>query len=159
MLKPMPLDKRVNYRLHQVSQRWSGLVVAMARSKYQLNASAMKTLSVIACYQPISPSELVERTSSDSPKVARAVGHLVEQGLIERVPDRQDGRRALLRVTLKGAKINADIDKVANLVEEKIVSGLSETDQRSLYDILDKIESIIHQQLHGTTWSTIVNEE
>jgi len=143
----LPLDKRINYRLNLIAHGWSAVVFAMARGKYRLNAAAMKILSVIAHYQPISPSELGTRTATDSPKIARAVGTLVEQGLVERLPDPHDGRRAVLSVTAKGAKVNADIDGFANLMEAKITSELTEAERKSLYAILDKLETAIQRQL------------
>lgn len=152
-----PLDRRINYRLNRISDRWSALVVSMARAKYRLNPAAMKVLSVIACYQPISPGELIERTSSDSPKVARNIGYLTEQGLIERIPDQMDGRRALVRVTTKGAKVNADIEKLSNLVEKRITSALTESELKTFYRILDTIEVAVHQQLGNSSWMSLVN--
>jgi DNA-binding MarR family transcriptional regulator len=155
---PHPLDRRINYRLNQISHHWSAVVVAMARSKYQLNPTGMRILSVIACYQPVSPSELVEHTSSDSPKVARAVGYLAEQRLIERVPDPQDGRRAILRLTTKGARVNADIDTLSQAVEARVLSALTESDRQVFYAVLDKIEASIDQQLRGASWTRVAVE-
>lgn len=133
-------------------------MIAMARKKYQLNPGAMKILSVIASYQPISPTELVEHTSSDSPKVARAIGYLSEQGLVERIPDPVDGRRALIRTTGKGAKVNADIDRLSRLVETKIMSALSESERKVMLGVLKKLELTIDSQLRGANWSQIDTE-
>lgn len=155
MTASMPLDKRINYRLNRISHRWSTLVGSMARTKYRLNLAELKILSVIARYQPVSPSELIERTSSDSPKVARVVGRLTAEGLIERLPDEHDGRRAVLLVTAKGQKVNADIDRFANQVEERAMSGLNVGEQKALHVILDKIEAVLHRELGGTDWLAI----
>ncbi|NML46184.1 winged helix-turn-helix transcriptional regulator [Ramlibacter sp. G-1-2-2] len=144
-----PLDKRINYRLNLIAHGWSAVVAAKMRGKYRLNAAAMKILSVIAHYQPISPSELGTRTATDSPKIARAVGTLVDQGLVERLPDPHDGRRAVLSVTPKGARIHADIDDLANTMQAKITSELTEAERKSLYAILDKLEAGVHRQLRG----------
>lgn len=154
----LPLDKRINYRLNLIAQGWSAVVVAMARSKYRLNPAAMKILSVIAHYQPISPGELGTRTATDSPKIARAVGSLTEQGLVERLPDPHDGRRAVLSVTARGAKINADIDRFANLMEARITSEFTEAERKALQAVLDKLEMAIHRQLRGASWNSILDE-
>lgn len=139
-----PLDKRINYRFNQISHRWSALVIALARRKYQLNPAEMKMLSVIGCYQPVSPSDLVGRTSSDSPKVARVVTRLVEEGLIERAQDSVDGRRAVLTMTRKGAAVNQDLDTLSHEAEERITKGLSAEDRKRLEAILDKLEFGVH---------------
>jgi len=124
----------------------------MARTKYRLNLGELKALSVIARYQPVSPSELIERTSMDSPKVARVVGRLAADGFIERLPDEHDGRRAVLLVTAKGQEANADIDRFSSLVEEKAMLGLSLAEQKALYTILDKLETVLHRELGSTNW-------
>lgn len=141
------VDRRINYRLGLVSHRWSALVASMARARFKLNPAAMRVLSVIAHYQPVSPGELVLRTSSDSPKIARAVGALVEAGLIKKSGDRADGRRSLLSVTKKGAGVNAEIEKMANLVEESVTAALSAKQRDALDGILDAIEHALQQQL------------
>ncbi|MET4579964.1 MarR family winged helix-turn-helix transcriptional regulator [Ottowia thiooxydans] len=139
-----PLDRRINYRFNQISHRWSSLVVSMARKKYKLNPAEMKMLSVIGCYQPVSPSDLVDRTSSDSPKVARVVTRLVEEGLIEREQDSADGRRAVLTVTKRGAAINQELDRLSHEVEERVTSVLTADDRKHLEAILDKLDFGVH---------------
>lgn len=151
----LPLNKRINYRLNQISRNWSALVVAMARSKYKLNPDAIKTLSVIAHYQPLSPTDLMERTSSDSPKVARALRVLTEEGLVERQADPNDGRRAMITTTSKGTKVNGEVEELSNTVEQMVLAALDEAEVRSLYTILDKVEDVVRQRLGGSTWNQL----
>ena len=150
MATSQPLDKRLNYRLNRISHRWSSMVIATARARHKLNPYAMKILSVIDCYQPVTPTELMERTFSDSPKVARAIGYLTEQVLIERVPDPMDGRRALLRTTAKGTRVMADIDKLSNLVEQQVTSVLSDTELEAFNRTLERLETAIELQLRDS---------
>lgn len=139
-----PLDKRINYRFNQISHRWSALVIALVRKKYQLSPAEMKMLSVIGCYQPMSPGDLVNRTTSDSPKVARVVARLVEAGLIERVQDSVDGRRAVLTVTAQGAIVNEEIDRISHQVQTRISEALTAEDRKRLDAILGKLEFGVH---------------
>lgn len=143
----VPLDKRINYRLGLISHRWSALVASMARTRYRLNPAAMRVLSVIAHYHPVSPGELILRTSSDSPKIARAVASLVDAGLVKKSDDPADGRRWVLSVTRKGAEVNAEIEKLANLVEENVTSALTSGQKEALAEILQTIELALGRQL------------
>ncbi len=135
----------INYRLNVIAHRWSALVVAQARSAYRLGPAPMRLLTVIARYQPISPGELVARTALDSPKVARAVGVLVEQGLVARTPDAQDGRRAVLTATPEGARVFAGIDGFSRRIEARVTASLTPTERRHLDAILDKLEAATRQ--------------
>ena len=139
----------VNYRLNLIAHRWSALVVAAARAQYRINPAAMRVLTVIARYQPISPGELVARTASDSSKIARAVAMLVQQGLIRRTPDAQDGRRAVLAVTPKGARAYAGIDGFSQSMEARVTASLTPAERRQLDAILGKLEVATQQLLQA----------
>lgn len=54
--------------------------------------------------------------------------------------------------------MNADIDRLSNIAESKIISGLGEGEEAVFYSVLDKIEAAIDRQLRGATWSQIFDE-
>lgn len=137
----------INYRLNLIAHRWSALVVAAARAKYRIKPAAMRVLTVIARYQPISPGELVTRTASDSPKVARAVSLLVDDGLIRRAPDPNDGRRAVLTVTAKGAQVYSGIDGFSQRTEDRVTASLTAAERKHLETILDKLDAATQRLL------------
>ena len=137
----------INYRLNLIAHRWSALVTATARSKYRIKPAAMRLLTVIARYEPISPGELVERTALDSPKVARAVSLLVDDGLVWRAADPNDGRRAVLTVTPKGAQVFAGIDAFCQRTEDRVTASLTQAERRYLELILDKLEGATQRLL------------
>lgn len=136
----------INYRLSQISHGWSALVYRLARPQHRLNPTSMKIFSVIARHQPISPGELMNRTALDSPKVARAVRTLTDQGLIARAPDPLDRRRAVLTVTPAGAQVFEDVDRAARQAEERLMASLTAAERASLQVILNKLELALQQQ-------------
>ena len=137
----------INYRLNLIAHRWSALVSASARASYGIRPSAMRVLTVIARYEPISPGELVVRTALDSPKVARAVSLLVDDGLVRRLPDPNDGRRAVLTVTPKGAAAFAGVDGFSQRMEDRVTASLTQVERRYLEVILDKLVTATQQLL------------
>lgn len=141
------MSGHINYRINLIAHRWSALVYATARSKYRLKPGAMRLLTVIARFAPISPGELVARTASDSPKVARGVSLLLNDGLIRRTPDPNDGRRAVLTVTPKGAQVFAGIDGFSQRTEDRVTAALTPAERRQLEILLDKLDAATQRLL------------
>jgi DNA-binding MarR family transcriptional regulator len=63
---------------------------------------AWGTLSVIGALGPLTPSELAARTGRPLTTVSDLVRKLVERGDVERLPNPEDGRSHVLRVTKRG---------------------------------------------------------
>jgi DNA-binding MarR family transcriptional regulator len=63
---------------------------------------AWGTLSVIGALGPLTPSELAARTGRPLTTVSDLVRKLVERGDVERLPNPDDGRSYVLRVTKRG---------------------------------------------------------
>jgi DNA-binding MarR family transcriptional regulator len=70
-------------RLHRrLAQRTSG----------ELTFAQMSALVVVEKYGPIRQGELAAREKVAAPSMTRTVAGLIEAGLVEKVPDPQDGR-------------------------------------------------------------------
>lgn len=65
---------------------------------------AWGTLSVIGALGPLTPSELAARTGRPITTVSDLVRKLVERGDVERLPNPEDGRSHVLRVTKRGER-------------------------------------------------------
>jgi DNA-binding MarR family transcriptional regulator len=60
------------------------------------------TLSVIGVFGPLTPSELAERTGVPLTTVSDRIRRIVEDGDAERIPNPNDGRSHLVRLTQEG---------------------------------------------------------
>ena len=60
------------------------------------------TLSVIGAFGPLTPSELATRTGTPLTTVSDRVRRIVEDGDAERIPNPDDGRSHLVRLTAEG---------------------------------------------------------
>ena len=86
---------------------WVASEVATALLEASLRADGVDssfygTLSLIGAFGPMTPSELAERSGSPPTTVTDRVRRLVEKGDVERVPNPEDGRSHLLRLTKRG---------------------------------------------------------
>src|ERR1700737_4796331 len=90
---------------------------------------------------PISMRELAERLKSDPSNVTGLVDRLEARGLVERRPDPNDRRIKGLALTAAGAKMRERL--FARLYSApRSVAALSECEQRSLRDVLQRILSM-----------------
>src|ERR1700742_4792007 len=108
---PLPLENWIGYRFSLISARLGSFVSPMYASRHDLTMPAWRSLAVIARHQPLTASPLAKRTSLAAFKVARAIELLVRRGLIRRDVDKNDRRRASLRLTANGRKIYKDIER------------------------------------------------
>ena len=84
----------------------------------------------------LSPSELIEQTMVTSGAMTNRIHRLVERGLVTRVPDSDDGRRAFVSLTPAGQEL---VDRaLADLLkaEERILAGLGGQERKELQDLL-----------------------
>ena len=64
-----------------------------------LSPSLTAALSTVERHGPMTPSELAARERIQRPTATRVVARLADEGLVERTPDPQDGRSALVSAT------------------------------------------------------------
>ncbi len=83
---------RTSRRLRQESAAAAG----------QLTPTAAAALATVERHGPLTPSELAEIERVKRPTATRTLRVLDEAGLVERAPDPEDGRSALVSVTPAG---------------------------------------------------------
>jgi DNA-binding MarR family transcriptional regulator len=154
---PAPLEKWLPYRFALIAGRLGAFVTPMFRKRYDLPLQAVRTLAVIARYQPLSAAELGRHTSADAFKVARAIDLLLRRKLIRRDADPADRRRARLELTAKGQGIYLDYEKFARRVEHLWLSELSKAELEVLYTVLDKVDSKVATLDSRDAWKAFVD--
>jgi DNA-binding MarR family transcriptional regulator len=103
-----------------------------------LQAKALHELNV---EPPISMRELAERLKSDPSNVTGLIDRLEARGLVERRPDSNDRRIKGLALTAAGARLRDRL--FARLYSAPpAIAELSERDQRSLREVLQRILSM-----------------
>ena len=143
----IPLENWIGYRFSLISARLGEFVASMYTSRYDLTVPAWRSLAVIARYQPLTAKQLASRTSSDAFKVARAIDLLVRRGLIHRDVDKNDRRRANLRLSADGRKVYKDIEKFVVRVERELVAALDAREVAMLRQTLDKLDGELESRI------------
>ncbi len=114
---------------------------AAAVAELDLAPVQAKALHELNVEPPISMRELAERLKSDPSNVTGLIDRLEARGLVERRPDPNDRRIKGLALTSAGAKLRERL--FARLyAAPRSVAELSERDQRTFADVLQRILSV-----------------
>lgn len=73
-----------------------------AEAAGQLTPTAAAALATVERHGPLTPSELADIERVKRPTATRTLGVLAAAGLVERAPDPEDGRSALVSITGDG---------------------------------------------------------
>ncbi|MEZ6165176.1 MAG: MarR family transcriptional regulator [Phycisphaerales bacterium] len=140
---PMGLTGRLK-RIARILEREMELVFAV----HGLNLASFDVLAtLLRSGEPfrLSPGELIENTMVTSGTMTNRIDQLVKGGLVERVPNPEDGRSVLIALTKQGRRVidRAIEDHVQNL--HRLTSGLSDSAfarlDRSLVQYLEVLEN------------------
>ena len=155
--KQLSLDRRTSYRFSIIARRQTRCLAGMHAAEFGLSVNGWKLLSVIEYFGPLSASEAGAHTSLEPAKVTRGIDMLAAQGLVRRREDPVDRRRTVLSLSAKGRRIHDKIERVSRGLERALLAGLSASEQKILYRVLDKLERRSSEIFTGDeNWRDIV---
>ena len=155
--RQIPLEHWLGYRFGLITSQLGNYVAQMYVCRHDLTIPAWRSLAVIARYQPLTAKQLATLTSSDAFKVARAIELLVRRGLIRRGVDKEDRRRASLKLTADGRKIFKEIEKFSVSVERELVGALDARELTMLRQSLDKLDHQLETRIRTRDWKTFLS--
>ncbi len=155
----LPLESWITYRFGLVTARAGRYIAAMYRERHGLRVWEWRALAVISRYEPLSAKELAARSSTDPINVARAIHALVRKGLVSRLADPRDRRRAVLRLTARGRAVHGDIARAAVRMERAMTATLSARERAALGTILAKIDAAVATRLLAHPWQEFVGHD
>ena len=124
----------------------------MSRSTTRFVLSGFALLALTACAMqpappppaaaapPPAPAPIVAAPAfSDQDFVSRAVAGLTKRGLVERATDRNDRRRASLKLSARGRAMHGRIVPLALAYEEKLYQVLDPAERRAFDALSDRL--------------------
>jgi DNA-binding MarR family transcriptional regulator len=107
-----------------------------------LTPSQVSVLGSVGTNGPLAVTELAGLAGLNATMVSRIVGKLVAAGLIERAPDPDDRRAALISVTPAGRRLLVRIRGERQRVLYEGLEGMTEAEVAALFDALPALESL-----------------
>jgi DNA-binding MarR family transcriptional regulator len=110
-----------------------------------LTPTSTSALAAVERHGPLTPSELAEIERVKRPTVTRTLGCLTEAGLVERTPDPDDGRSALVAVNAAGRERLRRLRGRKNAYLARRMRDLPQED----VETLERAAAILEQMLEG----------
>lgn len=93
-------------------------------------------------------SEIGEAIGVDRPRASRLTTELLDDGLIERRPNPEDSRYALIRLTGQGKTLVNDVHSTRQAAVSEALSGFTPDESRVFADLLERFVTAWPRQDH-----------
>jgi DNA-binding MarR family transcriptional regulator len=87
----------------------------------------------------LTQSELCEQVRIEQPTMARTLARMERDGLVRRVPDPTDGRRASVLLTDRARRLEGDLVDSARNVNRAATQGIGEEELATFMDLMGRI--------------------
>jgi DNA-binding MarR family transcriptional regulator len=139
------LSEFLPYQLSVTSNAVSDLISESYRGRFALKIPEWRVMAVLGERADSTQSMLVSLTAMDKVTVNRATKALENRGLIERAPNRFDGRSHHLALTLTGRELYGQIAPLAQQMEQQLEQALDPGDAQKLQEILGRLRQRVRE--------------
>lgn len=134
------LERFLPYRLNVLASLTSNALAQIYAERFGLTIPGWRVVATLGQYEVRTARDIAAHGVMHKSTVSRAVSDLERRGLIRRRANSQDRREELLELTAQGRGIYEALVPEALAFEDRLVSVLNATEQRSLAAVLDKLE-------------------
>lgn len=106
--------------------------------EFGMGVPEVRLLNIVGSLPWAAAQQVVELSSMDKGLVSRALANLIKRGHLRRLPDPQDRRRLVLKLTASGEEVYGRITAAKRSRHLRAVSGLTPAECLQLYRLLDK---------------------
>lgn len=136
---PLVLNRALTYRLHRLHK----LTDLESQREYPqatgLSISDGRCLGAIGAFGPLSIKDLAQMANLNKGQASRAAQSLVDQGLVSKQGDEQDGRGVSLSLTRQGKQTWQKTMAMIARRNHEIFGCLSQEEEQQFGQILDRL--------------------
>jgi DNA-binding MarR family transcriptional regulator len=111
--------------------------------QHQLSLNEWRVMLVLDSHPGCTATAVVDYSGLDKMSVSRALANLVKAARVQRAVDKEDARRALVRLTAKGKALFDVIADAAAQREAVVFSRLTTTEVAKLAITVDKLIAVL----------------
>ena len=141
----MDLSSFLPYRIAVLSESVSQCIAQVYRERFGLTRDEWRVLAALADGGKVKTSAVIASTTLEKMQVSRAVSRMVRDGLLERLPDPDDGRGWLLRLMPAGRALHAKVVPMVQAREQFLLDALAPQEQQALYQALNTLQERAQQ--------------
>lgn len=134
----LPRQSSLGYQVNHLARQ---LAQALRRRIEAFGVVPGQFAQLLALYEQdgLTQSELSRRVRIEQPTMAVTLKRMERDGLVERVPDPSDGRRALVMLTAHARRLEPELTAAAREVNAVALDGLSKSDVDGFMRTLDRL--------------------
>jgi DNA-binding MarR family transcriptional regulator len=132
----MSAVETIRFLAHAVKKQ---LAVQLEVEALGLVPMQVRVMKVIHRRSSCTALDIANFTQRDKAQITRLINGLMEQGLIEKVPNPQDKRSQLLLLTQEGDRIQAGLSKLTMRAEQSMTEGIAEEDMQVFFTVAQKM--------------------
>ncbi len=138
-LQVLELEKFLPYRLSILAQLVSESLHDLYAGPFGLSVTQWRVMAALGRFAPLTASEVGQRIVMDKVAISRAVAGLMKRGLVERTTDRDDRRRASLKLSARGRAMHARIVPLALNYEDRLYKALGASERWAFDTLSDRL--------------------
>lgn len=147
------IDESVTFRISRLFSEINTGVARQLNEQFHLLLREWRALALLARHEPMSASDLVERSPMDKASVSRAVARLTELGYIHIDPNPLDGRMQTLRLSRTGRAVYEKIAPLSVARQASLLGVLTTAERKEFFSMLDRIEAQARRYFADNTTS------
>ncbi len=148
-ISPPPVRERLElanhlpFLLSQVARMLSIGASRTFQKHFGIGVREWRVVAILGDQGPANAGEMVGPAAFDKATVSRAINTLEELGFVERLPDRSDGRKQLVRLTDSGVLMHDRIVPLAKMRAKVLESALTVQERAQFFNIIGKLRNQI----------------
>lgn len=131
------------YRFSVFEQRLSKAIALKYMDAFGLSRIEWRVMVTLAEFEKISAKEICHFTHLEKMQVSRAISHFKQAGIVIQKKNVKDQRLTELSLTKKGWKTYRQVMPLVKNEEKRLLTSLSNTEQKQLERILSKLEQAV----------------
>lgn len=140
-MSKLDLFKFMPFRLNRLAAEVSAELASEYRERHGLDIPEWRVLATLGFRDDACTAQYIaDCTRTHKSTISRAVAHLLEQQLIERVENKDDRRELALQLTGKGRALYEELIPRLLHKEQDILSCLTAAERKDFANALGKIE-------------------
>lgn len=147
---PRTIRDLLSYRIHQLANALSRGAALRYRRDFGVSLMEWRILALLGDFAPLTLTDLARQGGLDKGLASRAVGGLVERGLVRRGTSRQDARELALGLTPAGRTVFRGLMRGACERDDAFLGALGEEERAVIDGAIRKLLAVALSQVsHG----------
>ncbi len=113
----------------------------IALSAYNISAEQGIIIAMLSHYDKVNQQMLTEFLQCEKTAITRWIDYLESISLVKRIPDKNDRRQNILKLTPKGKKFSVEFIKIGILTESQALQGIDKEKADICKEVLKQIIS------------------